>query len=297
MKKCLVIISILCTINTLAQPHNNGVARIVDINYFYEYNDSYWPFDFFIKNETTSIPSLKIQLKSPNSIVIENNYSDYYTGQSIKFHLDSNLNITNTEYYSYTDVLIEGVKEIESIENVILYFNQNPFHDTNGLIGQYTALIKTETIVNDTASEMKNIESIYYHRLNGKFKVYSSDEKKMTKKWCREQMEMKIGIVDLNNIVEFPETDPIFCYGIDSVKSYLKQKTDEILKNSSPDQALFAVTINEFGLIENVSFESTQTIKKDALEKLESKAMNLNCWSPAINHGKSVKSTLYIRAF
>ena len=247
----------------------------------YEIKDEFNRFDN-IANELKKYKSFDIEISENPNIKILNQYSTGFTGHTISFEIDNNLNIINSDYEYWTDVAEIGTEY--KILDIDFKLNQNPFQGTNGLRGQYKLKIKK---VNENGEILKQIT------FKGKFKSFKGIDKSSTDYlWALEQIKVFYGITNENGVYLRPDKMP-------SLKTDHKILTEKI-KNISgykPKKIRAFVVINENGKIEKEPFrffgdfgqwndETKSQVKKLMIELTE--------WYPACVNEKEVKSQIPI---
>lgn len=295
MKTIITILLFIYGTSLFGQVNGFGKARIAKINYYYEHPDSFFPFDFTESNQYNQNP-LKITQLNSNHIVIKNSFGNLLPTMELEIHIDSNLNILDVKYQSYSGVFDDTRTRSDSVDQITLYFNQNPFIDTLGLIGRYTVIIDSEESFYTRELKPRKIEQQYYHPFMGKFKVYSMNEKKLSKEQLREKMETDNGDLDTNGIYHIPEYDPQYCYDQDSLNKYLtkilkSELNENELKNIIVD---FELIIDRTGNIEQILIQTKTELPKKESDAIKKEIMTNSCWIPAIHYGRTVKSTLYL---
>lgn len=281
MKQLILFIFLVIATISNCQINSFDKARISEINYFYEYPDSYAPFDFLETNDCNENP-IKVEYKNNNHIKFSLKIADCFTAINVYFSLDSNLNVLNANYSPFSDNLSDNEGIRPSVDQFILYLNKNPFEDTINLIGRFNMIIKDNHLGND-----------FYYPFNGKFKLYANSDKKLTREELRLKMEKDKGRIDENGIYDIPETDPEYCFGNDSLNDYLKRIISKRLDNNGSGlEVQFELIIDESGKVEFVKTDPYPTIDKEIIIKINKDIYN-SCWIPAVNHGKTVKSKIY----
>lgn len=247
----------------------------------YEVKDEFNRFDN-TANELKKYKSFDIELKENSTIKILNQYSTGFTGHTISFEIDKNLNILKSDYLYWTDVPEIGITY--KVLDIDLRLNQNPFTKTDGLRGQYEMLIKK---VNE------NGEIVKQFTFKGKFKSYKGIDKTSSEYlWTLEQNKIFYGITNENGVYLRPDKMP-------SLKSDYKLITEKIkqLKGYIPEKIRAYVVIDENGKIKEEPFgffgdfgqlnaETQSQVKKLLIEFTE--------WHPACVNEKEVTSQIPI---
>ena len=247
----------------------------------YEIKDEFNRFDN-IANELKKYKSFDIEISENSNIKILNKYSTGFTGHTISFEIDNNLNIINSDYEYWTDVAEIGTEY--KILDIDFKLNQNPFQGTNGLRGQYKLKIKK---VNENGEILKQIT------FKGKFKSFKGIDKSSTDYlWALEQIKVFYGITNENGVYLRPDKMP-------SLKTDHKILTEKIknITGYKPKKIRAYVVINENGKIEKEPFrffgnfgqwndETQSQVKKLMIELTE--------WYPACVNEKEVKSQIPI---
>ena len=247
----------------------------------YEIKDEFNRFDN-TANELKKYKSFDLEIKENSRIKILNQYSTGFTGHTISFEIDTNLNIIKSNYEYWTDVPEIGTEY--KVLDVDLKLNQNPFKKTNGLRGQYE--MKVEKI-------HENGESLEKITFKGKFKSFKGIEKSSAEYlWALEQNKVFYGITTENGV--YLRTDKM-----PSLKSDHKILTEKIknIKGYKAEQIKAYVVINENGKIEKEpfrffgNFEQCNAEIKRQVKKL---LIELTEWHPACVNEKEVKSQIPI---
>ena len=247
----------------------------------YEIKDEFNRFDN-IANELKKYKSFNLEIKENSNIKILNQYSTGFTGHTISFEIDNNLNIKESSYEYWTDVPEIGTKY--KVLDIDLKLNQNPFKKTNGLRGQYEMKVEK---VNENGESLEEI------KFKGKFKSFKGIENSSDEYlWALEQNKIFYGITNKNGVYLRPDKMP-------SPKSDHKILTEKIknIKGYKPEKIKAYVVINENGKIEKQPFrflgnfgqwndETQSQVKKLLIELTE--------WYPACVNGKEVKSQIPI---
>ena len=247
----------------------------------YEMKDEFNRFDN-IANELKKYKSFDLEIKENSTIKILNQYSTGFTGHTISFVIDKNLNITKPYYEYWTDVPEIGTEY--KVLHIDLKLNQNPFKNTNGLRGQYEMKVEK---VNENGESLEKIT------FKGKFKSFKGIDKSSAEYlWALEQNNIFYGITNENGIYLRPDKMP-------SLKSDHKKLTDKIknINGFKLERIRAYVVINENGKIEKEPFrffgsfgqwsdETQSQVKKLLIELTE--------WYPACVNEKEVKSQIPI---
>lgn len=247
----------------------------------YEIKDEFNRFDD-IANDLKNYKSFDIEIKQNSNIKILNRYSTGFTGHTISFEIDKNLNIIKSDYEYWTDVPEIGIEY--KVLDIDFKLNQNPFKKTVGLRGQYEMKVKK---VNENGETLKHIT------FKGKFKSFKGiDKSSLEYLWALEQNKIFYGITNENGVYLRPDKMP-------SLKSDHKILMDKIkaIQDYKTDKIMAFVIINENGKIEKESFrffgdygqldyEIQNQVKKLLIEFTE--------WYPACVNEKEVKSQIPI---
>ncbi|MAL60226.1 MAG: hypothetical protein CMC14_09275 [Flavobacteriaceae bacterium] len=248
----------------------------------YEIKDEFNRFDD-IGNPKNDFESLKIELKPNSNLEIKNSYSSGFTGNDISFKINKNLEIVETTYNYWTDVIdLDNIRTYK-VKNVKLTLNQNPFKKINGLRGNY--ILEIQHFNNDSLTKTDTFK--------GKFKSFKGTDKTSTDYlWALEQNKIFYGITNENGVYLLPDKMP-------SLKSDYKILTEKIknITGYKPKKIRAYVVINENGKIEKEPFrffgnfgqwnDETQSQVKDLL-------IELTEWYPACVNEKEVKSQIPI---
>ena len=126
--------------------------------------------------------------------MILNYYSIGFTGRTIYFLIDKNLNIIQSYYDYRTDNIEIGVKY--KVLDIDFRLNQNPFKETDGLQGQYEMKVKK---VNKAGETLKQIT------FKGKFKSFEGIDKSSSEYlWALKQNKILNGIIDKDGVYLHP---------------------------------------------------------------------------------------------
>lgn len=248
----------------------------------YEIKDEFNRFDD-IGNPKNDFESLKIELTPNSNLEIKNSYSSGFTGNDISFKINKNLEIVETTYNYWTDVIDLDIIRTYKVKNVKLTLNQNPFKKTNGLRGNY--ILEIQHFNNDSLTKTDTFK--------GKFKSFKGTDKTSTDYlWALEQNKIFYGITNENGVYLQPDKMP-------SLKSDYKILTEKIknITGYKPKKIRAYVVINENGKIEKEPFrffgnfgqwndETQSQVKKLLIELTE--------WYPACVNEKEVKSQIPI---
>ncbi len=247
----------------------------------YEIKDEFNRFDN-IANELKKYKSFDIEISENSNIKILNQYSTGFTGHTISFEIDNNLNIINSDYEYWTDVAEIGTEY--KILDIDFKLNQNPFQGTNGLRGQYEMKIKK---VNENGETLKQIT------FKGKFKSFKGIDKSSSDYlWALEQNKVFYGITNENGVYLRPDKIP-------SLKSDHKILTEKIkkIKGYKPNKIRAFVIINENGKIEKEPFRffgDFRKLNKETQIQVKELLIEFTDWYPACVNEKEVKSQIPI---
>lgn len=248
----------------------------------YEIKDKFNRFDD-IGNPENDFESLKIEFKSNSDLEIKNSYSSGFTGNDISFKINKNLEIIETKYNYWTDVIDSENIRTYKVKNVKLTLNQNPFKKINGLRGNY--VLEIQHFYNDSLTKTDTYK--------GKFKSFKgTDKTSVDYLWALEQNKIFNGITNENGVYLRPDIMP-------SLKSDYKILTEKIknIKGYKPDIIRAYVVINENGKIEKEpfrffgNFEQWNNETQSLVKKL---LIELTEWYPACVNENEVKSQIPI---
>ncbi|WP_442845852.1 hypothetical protein [Leeuwenhoekiella sp. H156] len=235
-----------------------------------------------IANELKKYKSFNLEFKENSNIKILNQYSTGFTGHTISFEIDNNLNIIESNYDYWTDVPEIGTKY--KVLDVDLKLNQNPFKKTDGLRGQYEMKVEK---VNENGESLKKIT------FKGKFKSFKGIEKSSAEYlWALEQNKIFYGITNENGVYLRPDKMP-------SLKSDHKVLTEKIKKINGykPNKIRAFVIINEKGKIENKPFRffgDYGNLNDETQKQVKELLIEFTDWYPACVNEKEVKSQIPI---
>jgi hypothetical protein len=299
MKTILYIIIGIFLFSCTSKKENFGKLLIIENQYFYENDDIFSPHDYFVEVDMQRwngwLDTALFLRKANNHLIIANQFNDGLSGHKIKFTISKNLDITNIEFESWTDV-INGGKSKYTAEKVIFSVNTNPF-ECSLITGFYTLQIREDIFYTDKAKYGANDTSIFYI-FNGKFKVYSEKEKKNGRDWIISQNEILLGIKDSLDVYNSPDKFAEFTLGNDALIQILKQFEIERSKTIQEKKKFVSLemVIDENGKVIPESMTIIEEMKSDELIcTLKNCELLLFDWKPAIFKGKPVKSKVILQ--
>ncbi|MGJ8551291.1 hypothetical protein [Winogradskyella wichelsiae] len=242
----------------------------------YEIKDEYNRFDD-VTSKQIGFNKLVIEFLSDSLIVISNNYSTGFTGQTVTFKIDQELNIVKVSYNYYTDVINFPVKY--KVVGIDLKLNQNPFSNLKEFRGLYVMQIQKFDL---DGSLLQTFE------FKGKFKTYKEiSENSVDYKWAKNQNKQFYGITNNDGIYFRPDK-------IASLKSDYKILINEIkkLKEKKPKRIKIFAIVNEKGKIEEQPIKILGQLNKDLENKIIKLLIELTEWYPGCVDGKEVKSQI-----
>ncbi len=248
----------------------------------YEIKDKFNRFDD-IGNPKNDFESLKIQFKSNSDLEIKNSYSSGFTGTDISFKINKNLEIIETKYNYWTDVIDLDNTRTYKVKNVKLTLNQNPFKKINGLRGNY--VLEIQHFYNDSLTKTDTFK--------GKFKTFKgADKTSVDYLWALEQNKIFYGIINENGVYLRPDKMP-------SLKSNYKLLTEKIkpIKGYIPKRLRAFVVINKNGRIEREPFRLTGEfghLDSETQNQVKELLIKYTEWYPACENKKEVKSQIPI---
>ncbi len=248
----------------------------------YEIKDEFNRFDD-IGNPKNDYESLKIEFKSNSALEIKNSYSSGFTGNDISFKINKSLEIIETKYNYWTDVIDLDNTRTYKVKNVELTLNQNPFKKINGLRGNY--VLEIQHFYNDSLTKTDTFK--------GKFKSFKEADKTSTEYlWALEQNKIFYGITNENGVYLRPDKMP-------SLKSNYKVLTKKIkeLKGYKPKRLRAFVVINKNGKIEREPFRLTGEfghLDNETQNQVKELLIEFTEWYPACVNEKEVKSRIPI---
>jgi len=149
---------------------NDFGYAIINPNISYsEVNDSSFHFDCFHPADLSPRP-VKIKIDG-DSVLIENEYNDGFSGVSASFLINRQHKILEVSCASWNDMPI--YMETYRIKDITLELNKDPFLDTL-IIGQYSIRIKH--ILKSNLKEKGITDTSFYSTFRGKFKVCSESD-------------------------------------------------------------------------------------------------------------------------
>jgi hypothetical protein len=248
----------------------------------YEIKDEFNRFDD-IANDLKKYKSFDLDSKGNSTIKILNQYSTGYTGHTVSFEIDKNLNIVKVYYDYWTDVVDLENKITYKVKSVELTLNQNPFNKTNGLRGKYN--LQVAHYWNDSLTKTEIFK--------GKFKSFKGIDKSSSEYlWVLEQNKIFYGITNENGVYLRPDRMP-------SLKSEHRVLTEKLknIKGFKPDKIKAYVVINEKGKIEGKSirfFGNFGQWNDETKNQVKELLVEFTEWYPACVNEKEVKSQIPI---
>jgi hypothetical protein len=248
----------------------------------YEIKDKFNRFDD-IGNPKNDFESLKIEFKSNSDLEIKNSYSSGFTGNDISFKINKNLEIIETKYNYWTDVIDLDNTRTYKVKNVKLTLNQNPFKKINGLRGNY--VLEIQHFYNDSLTKIDTFK--------GKFKTFKGTDKTSADYlWALKQNKIFYGIINENGVYLRPDKMP-------SLKSNYKLLTEKIkqIKGYIPKRLRAFVVINKNGRIEREPFRLTGEfghLDSETQNQVKEILIKYTEWYPACLNEKEVKSQIPI---
>jgi len=163
--RIILILMFLTNINCYGQ-ETLGKAEIVELKN-YQKEDGYFPHDCSMESDMLE-KAIELD-KNDNELAIQNIANDGFTGHSIKFQLNSKLEIKKAEYDEWTDVL-DGSSTNYQIDRIKLKLNSDPFNSKN-LIGYYTLYMTGDYKAGDIL-EKEGVKDEQFERVfKGKFNI------------------------------------------------------------------------------------------------------------------------------
>lgn len=179
----------------------------------YEVENQYFPHDYFVKVGMEGLLDSAVSINRCDSkVIIKNTFNDGYEGHEVRFSISSDLEIKHVQYREWTDVS-DGSKINYTVEKVILSMSANPFESVL-LSGHYTLQIREEYVVGELLRREGFKDTTAWRVFNGKFRVYSEQERERGRDWLIEQNEIKMGIKDSFGIYQMPDEYAAFKFNL-----------------------------------------------------------------------------------
>jgi hypothetical protein len=175
MKSTATIVIILSFIYSFIVGKDYG-SVIINPELNYEVNDSFEKHDNFQNiryGDFLLEPTVSIEVFD-DYLIIGNCLNDGLTGYQIKFKISKELKILDAVYDEWTDV-IDGSKTINTVEEITLSLNTNPFANKY-FEGRYEILIKQDFKAGEYLALDEIKDTITIKEFNGKFKIYNENE-------------------------------------------------------------------------------------------------------------------------
>ncbi|MFI0431225.1 hypothetical protein [Mariniflexile sp. HMF6888] len=161
--RILLILILLTNTNCIGQ-EKLGNAEVVELRN-YEKDDEYFPHDCSMESDMLD-NAIELD-KNGNILTIKNIANDGFTGHSIKFQLNSQLEVKKAEYAEWTDAL-DGSSTNYTINRVELKLNSDPFKN-NSLIGYYTFYMTGHYKAGEILKKEGVKDEIFNREIKGKF--------------------------------------------------------------------------------------------------------------------------------
>ena len=159
---------------------------VISPQHMYEAENTYFPHDHFIESELGELLEKSVEIKTANDKTeIINHYNDGYSGHKVRFIINSKLEIEVVEYDEWSDIEY-GSESKYTVEQVILTLNSKPTFDSR-LIGHYTLKIREDFNPGKLLKNEGVEPNLSYRTFNGKFKIYSEEEKRKGLEWVNQQ--------------------------------------------------------------------------------------------------------------
>ena len=245
----------------------------------YEREDEFNRFDD-VENSNLEYEGLSINFKSNLELEIKNSCSSGFTGNDVSFVINDKLELINTTYDSWTDVIDLENQVTYKVKNVELILNQNPFKSISELRGNY--ILKVEEYWNQSLNKVKTYK--------GKFKSYKGINKSSADYlWALKQNRITNGIIDKNGV--YLQVDKKA-----SLKSGLKNLTKKIqqIKGEKPKRLKGYIVINENGKVEKESVKFLEYLDIELQKQIIKLLVEFTEWYPACVNEKEVKSRIPI---
>jgi len=120
--------------------------------------------------QTLQIGRAEIKFFKENVLSIENEYNSGLSGFNLRIEIDNNLNIIETNYYTWYD-FIDDAETTYEIKKIKLILNKNPFeeHNLNDLKGKFILKIKLTYKSGELMSAEGTKSKTKYFKFNGFF--------------------------------------------------------------------------------------------------------------------------------
>jgi hypothetical protein len=266
-----------------------GKLVVLEHYFVYEIDDSYYPHDYFVEVDLQEWLDTSLFVEKRNNHLKIINKS--LVGR-VEFTISKNLDILNVEYDGWN--YINGYETQYTVEKVILSMNVNPF-ESDQITGHYTLQIRETFLAEKQLKEEGVNDIVTFSTFNGKFKVYSEQEKEKGRDWIISQNELLQGIKDSLDVYDFPHERARFSFGNDSLSNLLNQfevKRSETTEEKRSD-VFFEMIIDENGKVipESIIVKSMKS-SDELIRRLRScKSLMFN-WQSAIYENKPVKSKI-----
>ena len=284
---CWIVIILSCT----RQNPYYGKAIITDYVPIYENEDNYIPHDHFMTSDMLDKP---VEIKaSKNNLSISNTYNSGFSGHQVKITLTPDLTLSDVKYEEWDDVE-DGSNIKYTVEKIILSLNKNPFKDSL-FTGYYSLQIRQDYKAGSILGKEGVNDTTYYSVCNGKFRLYTPEEKNKGKEWVLEQNELKYGIKDSLGIYSTVDKPAEFKPGETELQNILNRlKPDKSqVTNSTRPFVILSFIIDENGAVEPDQLKiSGGIISKEAIQKIKMEKDLWTNWIPAEYKGRKVKSEI-----
>ncbi len=265
---------------------------IITYQPIYEEDNNYFPHDYFLKLDMDGLLDTAASIKTnDNNLIITNTFNDGFTGHEVQFTISPKLEIINAIYGEWTDV-IDGSESKFSVDKAILSFSNNPFEEKL-ITAHYTLKIRQDYYAGKLLSKEGVNDTTTFRIFNGKFKLYSENEKLKGREWILEQNEIKMGIKDSLGIYEMPDNFAEFKFGDDSLKAILNEYEVDRAKTEVTKKSFITLQliIDENGKVDSKTIKIWEPMRSlEIIDLVKQDSSIMTNWFPATYKGRPVKS-------
>lgn len=267
---------------------------IINDQPIYEEGNTYFPHDYFVELDIGGLldTALSIEIKN-KTLFIKNTFNDGFTGHEVRFTLSHDLEITTVEFDEWSDV-IDGSESKFIVDKAILSLSDNPFEEAL-ITAHYTLQIKEEYQPGKLLSKEGVKDRTTDRIFNGKFKIYSENEKLKGRDWIVDQNEIRMGIKDSLGVYQLPDGFAEFKFGEDSLKAILRVYEINSAKTKVPKKSFVTLQliIDENGKVDLNTIKILEPMKSlEIIELVRQNTDLMTNWFPASYKGRPVKSAV-----
>ena len=268
---------------------------IVEPLTLYEIDDGYLEHDHFVQEGNDMMDSALNLSLGDSTLVITNTSNTGFHGHQIKFTIDRKLEIVDVQYSSWTDDFISGAHHEQSVQNVILSLNDNPFKNEY-VQGRYVIHARDDLIIDDKELlDLGYSNESSHHTLKGKFKFYPDSLLKFTKRQILIRHHQEIGLSDSTGLYAISPFAAKFKMGSDSLQEILKSLTEGFDFTPSDFIVVAEIVVDNDGIVdrEKIRFGDQFNTKEFRQIFLDTESIFHN-WIPGIHDGMPVKSKAWL---